>query len=104
MGDRDTTSGIRYGPLPGVDGLGPVFEMTYTVSSGTLNSSIPYHCPKRYSSVKFLLKGNANSTSWSGVIRFNPYSGSGLWIIPDLDHSKSYLSPGSCQPRKSDRK
>jgi len=24
-------------------GAGPVSEMTYTVSSGTLNSSIPYH-------------------------------------------------------------
>ena len=48
--------------------------MTYTVSSGTLNSSIPYHTTNGENILGFLEKGNSKKielTSWQAVVTFS---------------------------------
>jgi len=42
-------------PAMGTFGISPVSEMTYTVSSGTLNPSIPYHWHLLYAKLCVLL-------------------------------------------------
>ena len=75
----------------------PVSEMTYTVSSGTLNSTIPYHIPYHHT-LPINKEGHTRSSSsclvqfiiWACIV-FDVYAAPIVNDVPSHRHSLPYI-------------